>query len=227
MRYSFNCLPQVLLTHHSFKKYVMKKNQSLGLVIACSALLFSACISSCKKESSSTTPNTTTNNNNNNNQIPDAIFKATVSGAQSQNIDVKLVGNTFTDHAVNGSLVSSIGLFSISCMKNPTTSVDETWNVGLFAEMKELKAGTYQMNTNDSYKSGYYNYALSKTGYTSTSGSIIISKVVAGQTVGNSVGAGNDYYIDGSFEMTLVDSENPPGTVNITGTFSGVNIKTN
>lgn len=129
----------------------------------------------------------------------------------------------------NGSVVSAAGLFRMSCMKNPTTSVDETWNVSLGAKMQELKPGTYQMNTdnNNADIGGYYNYVVSKTGYTSTSGSIIISKVVAGQTVGNSVGAGNDYYIDGSFEMTLVDTETPPNSVTITGTFSGINIKTN
>lgn len=203
----------------------MKKVQSLSLVIACSALLFGACMSSCKKESSNTAQNPTTNSSNN--ALPDAVFKATVTGAQSQNIDVKLIGNTFTDHAVNGSVTSAAGLFTMSCMKNPTTSIDETWNVSLLAEMPELKAGTYQMNTNDSYKGGYYNYAVSKMGYLSTSGSITITKIVDGQTVGNSVGAGNDYFIDGSFEMTLIDTETPPNSVMITGTFSGINIKTN
>ncbi len=169
------------------------------------ALLMIMFLPSCDKE----------NNTNNNPTIPDAIFNASVSGAESYTFSFTLPKGTAGSYAVNGSCNSTVGLFTMLAKQMPTG-----WAISLSSSGNQVKVGTYTMNTVNGAISSFAN-ASQTTAYTSTSGSITITKAVLYQNVGPAA----DWYVDGSFSTTMVDNSNPPNQITVTGDFTGINIK--
>lgn len=152
--------------------------------------------------------------------IPDLTFNVTITGSESRTIDETLVGNVATEFAANGSLSSSIGLFLI-------TAIDfQDFGITMRFTASEVKKGTYQVNQGQTDMANFANYA-SGTTYASTSGSITLTKVDLYQSVGSSLGAADDYFVDGNFTIELEDPGNTSNTITMTGEFTGLNIKAN
>ncbi len=124
--------------------------------------------------------------------IPDLTFKVTIAGAESQTIDETLVGNVATEFAANGSLSSSLGLFLISAIDF------QNYGITLRFSASQVEKGTYQFNQGQADLASFANY-VSGTSYSSTSGSITLSKVDLYQSVGGNIGAADSYFVDGSF----------------------------
>ncbi len=146
--------------------------------------------------------------------LPDVQFEGTVSGAHTGTYTLDLPMGTFspTGEGMNGSYLSSIGLFNMQALGSGSQ-----WQFSLpSAALTTVEPGTYPMNSGRLDVGGF---ALPTTpdGWASTSGEIVIDDVIPHCQGAPTV------YIDGSFEFDASNSEN--GTsVSATGTFSGVAI---
>ncbi len=157
-------------------------------------------------------------NDNDDDPLPDAVFNATVTGAVNQVISFTLPENVAGTEAVNGSFTSANDMFAMSAM-----NLAGAWQLGLFYGNNTWQIGTYDLTGT----SGFTNPSQSQSGFLATSGSITISKSELFQGVGSGVGAADDYFIDGSFTATMESSDTPPQQIQISGTFTGINIKVN
>lgn len=166
-----------------------------------------ALTTSCSKDDSNDN-----DNNNNNNTLPDAVLNLEVTGAESHTITFTLPENVASNNAINGAHVSASNLLTINSSDLPIT-----WQYGIVANVSSLAKGTYNINA------GMSSFAspTSGTGYLSVSGTLEITEADLYQGV-SSV---EDWFIDGTFTGTYQDTNNPPNTVTISGSFSGVNIK--
>jgi hypothetical protein len=173
------------------------------------ALLFLAFagigLSSCKKDNDD-------NDNNNNNKIPDAVFSMNVSGAESHTFNFTLRGNVASANAVSGSHQSSLNMLTMLA-----TNLPITWQYSLVADVSSMAKGTYDLKPGLSA----FSPPSQTTGYLAVSGSVEITKATLYQNVSNV----EDWFIDGSFSGTYQDSNTPPNTITVSGSFSGVNIK--
>lgn len=173
------------------------------------ALLFLAFarigLSSCKKDNDD-------NDNNNNNKIPDAVFSMNVSGAESHTFNFTLPGNVASANAVSGSHQSSLNMLTMLA-----TNLPITWQYSLVADVSSMAKGTYDLKPGLSA----FSPPSQTTGYLAVSGSVEITKATLYQNVSNV----EDWFIDGSFSGTYQDSNTPPNTITVSGSFSGVNIK--
>lgn len=172
------------------------------------ALLFLAFarigLSSCKKDND--------DNDNNNNKIPDAVFSMNVSGAESHTFNFTLPGNVASANAVSGSHQSSLNMLTMLA-----TNLPITWQYSLVADVSSMAKGTYDLKPGLSA----FSPPSQTTGYLAVSGSVEITKATLYQNVSNV----EDWFIDGSFSGTYQDSNTPPNTITVSGSFSGVNIK--
>jgi len=151
-------------------------------------------------------------------KLPDAVFNATVAGAINQVISFTLPENVTGSEAVNGSYTSAIDLFAMSAM-----NLGGAWQFGVFFDSDTYGVGTYDVTTS----SGFTNPSLSQAGFLATSGTISISKSELYQGTGSGIGGADDYFIDGSFTITMASSDTPPQQIQVSGTFTGINIKVN
>lgn len=152
--------------------------------------------------------------------IPDLVFKVTITGAESRTIDETLEGNVATEFAANGSLSSSIGLFLISAIDF------QNYGITLRFTASGVEQGTYQFNQGQQDMASFADY-VSGTSYSSTSGSITLSKVDLYQSVGGNIGAADSYFVDGNFTIDLEDQGNPGETITMKGEFTGLSIAAN
>lgn len=150
--------------------------------------------------------------------LPDAIFNATVTGAINQVISFTLPENVAGTEAVNGSHNGTTDMFAMSAM-----NLTGAWQLGLFYNSDSFQTGTYDLTST----SGFANPSLSQAGFSATGGTITISKADLFQGVGSGVGAADDYFIDGSFTAIMETSETVPQQIQVSGTFTGINIKVN
>lgn len=186
------------------------------LLLLLSVVLVGA--TSCKKNSDDDD-----DGNGNNSELPDAVFSADISGTVTRHVEFTLPKNvTTTDgKAINGSQNDNLNLLLINVLGG-----SEKWSITLGVGANSVTTGTFQMNqTQTSF--GSYNDQNTGEGYLSTDGSVTITKAELFQGVGGSIGAADDYFIDGTFTMNCVDNSNPPKEITVTGSFSGVNIKDN
>jgi len=179
----------------------MKNSATIILILAFVLTI----VSSCKKSDDN-------NDDDNNNKLPDAVFSMNVSGAETQTVNFTLPGNVASDYAINGSLLSSQEMFSMSASSMPIT-----WLLGLSAELSAIETGTYNLTPGSSA----YTSPSQTTGYIAVSGTLTISKAELYQGISSI----KDWFIDGSYSGIYQDNSNPPNQVTITGSFSGINIK--
>ena len=179
--------------------------KSLTLVLA-SAFMLGAVFTSCNT------------NKDDDDKLPDAVFNAVVTGAVSQNISFTLPENVAGTEAVNGSYSGATDMFSMLAM-----NLGGAWQLSLAYNSSAFQTGTYDISTN----CGFTNPSLSQAGFLATGGTITISKADLFQGVGASLGAADDYFVDGSFTTTMASSETPPQQIQVSGTFTGINIKAN
>ncbi|HPE58211.1 MAG TPA: hypothetical protein P5514_02035 [Bacteroidales bacterium] len=179
----------------------MKRTSLLMILIALGMVL----VISCKKDD---------NNNDDDNSgstLPDAVFSMEVTGAETHTINFTLPKNVASDYGINGAHLSSQQMLTIN-----STDLPSTWMYGIVAQVASIKTGTYDINA------GMSSFTTSAgSGYLSVSGTIKITKADLYQAVGSV----DDWFIDGEFSGTYQDTNTPPNTINITGTFKGVNIK--
>jgi hypothetical protein len=182
----------------------MKKATLTFMVLTACSLFIVACAKSDKDD----------DNNNNNNKIPDAVFSMSVSGTESHSFSFTLDKGTATDHAINGSHLSSQQLLSVGAMTMPPT-----WMYNLVADVNTLATGTYNIKVQTSA----FSNPSQTNAYLAVSGTVTITKAELYQGVSSI----KDYYIDGTFSGTYEDTNTPPNQITVTGSFSGVNIKAN
>jgi len=148
--------------------------------------------------------------------VPDLEVQIEVTGAISRSIDFTLPGNVTDTRAMNGAYSSTTGLLSINAMENLV------WNLAIIhSGTGGIETGTWAFNQSQQDILSYVDQEAGM-GFNSVSGELSITKSELFQDVGSTVGAGDTYFIDGSIDATLVDENNPPNTINIQGTFSGV-----
>ena len=180
----------------------MRKQPLLGMLILVTAIMATSC---------NKTPDEDT--------LPDAIFNATVSGAVNQVISFTLTENVVSGtEAVNGSHSTTTDMFSMGAME-----LTGAWQFGIFYNSDVFQTGTYDILE----LSGFSNPSQAQAGFSATSGSITITKADLFQGVGSGVGAADDYFVDGSFTMEMESSDVPPLVIQVSGTFTGINIKSN
>lgn len=150
--------------------------------------------------------------------LPDAVFNATVTGAINQVISFTLAENVAGTEAINGTHSGTTDMFAMNAM-----NLTGAWQLGLFYDSDSFQTGTYDLTST----SGFNNPSQSQAGFSATSGSITISKADLFQGVGAGLGGADDYFIDGSFTATMHSSETPPQEIQVSGTFTGINIKVN
>lgn len=151
--------------------------------------------------------------------LPDAVFNATVSGAINQVISFTLTENVVSgSEAINGSHSTATDMFSMSAM-----NLTGAWQLGIFYNSDVFQTGTYDILP----LSGFTNPSLAQAGFLATSGTMTISKADLYQDVGTGVGAADDYFVDGSFTMEMESSDVPPQEIQVSGTFTGISIKSN
>jgi hypothetical protein len=181
----------------------MKKTTFILLLMALSGILST----SCNKDEDNDD-----NNNNNNSTIPDAVFSMDVSGAESHTFNFTLPANVATSNSINGSHLSSQQLLSIVA-----TTLPVTWQYGLIADVNALAEDTYDFKVGMSA----FTPPSQTTAYIAVSGTLTITKA----TLYQSFSSIEDWFIDGTFSGVYQDSNTPPNEVTISGSFSGVNIK--
>lgn len=152
--------------------------------------------------------------------IPDLTFKVTITGAESRTIDETLVGNVVENFSANGSVSSTLGLFIISAIDF------QDFGISMSFIASEVKKGTYEFNQTQTDLTNFANYVSGIT-YSSTSGSITITKADLFQSVGGNIGGVDDYFVDGNFTIDLEDPGNSSNAITMTGEFTGLNIKAN
>ncbi len=166
---------------------------------------------SCEKGSdSSTTPPPT-----NTDVIPAAILDASISGDYSEQIHIDLPGNyldTGQSEHLNGGYTSVNDMMIITAMFNSGNG-----GIVLIAHTGGINTGTF--NYIDSQTS-YNNASIGAQGFIAPSGSLIITEKKYITTIGND----KDYYISGSFSGSMANQDNPPKTVYMSGTFSGIHV---
>ncbi|MCF8276487.1 MAG: hypothetical protein K9J17_07115 [Flavobacteriales bacterium] len=151
-------------------------------------------------------------------KLPDAIFNATVTGAISQNISFTLAENMVNGtQAVNGSYTGASDMFAMSAQDIGT------WQFGISYSATSFGVGTYDVLGT----SGFSNPSLAQAGFLATSGTISISKAELYQGVGSGLGGADDYFIDGSFTILMESTDTPPQQIQVSGSFTGINIKVN
>lgn len=173
-------------------------------------------ITACKKDDDDDSDTTES-------ELPDAVFSADISGDVTRHVEFTLPKNVASadGKAVNGSQSNSINLLLINVLGG-----SEKWSIAFGVSASSVTTGTFQMNQTQS-SFGSYNDQAAGEGYLSTSGSVTITKAELYQSLGGSIGAANDYFIDGTFTMSCEDGSNPPKQITVTGSFSGINIKDN
>lgn len=149
--------------------------------------------------------------------LPDGSFKATViiNGQTVQNIDVIMVEQVSTTGAANGSYSPIQGLFQMLGLEGAT------WSLALREETGGVKTGSWQLNDGVLDVATYFHTTIAPNSFSSTSGTLTISKVNLWQEFGGT----KDYFIDGSFDLQISDGGTPAITGSIAGTFKGINIK--
>lgn len=180
----------------------MKKKTIFFLLLAVGTLFVTAC----KKDN---------DNNNDNNQngdnLPDAVFNLEITGAENHTYSFTLPENVATDNFINGAHLSSQAKMTITASDLPIT-----WLYGIIAEVNSMATGTYNIDP------GMSSFTSSTgTGFSAVSGTLEITKASLYQSVSSI----EDWFIDGTFNGTYEDTNVPPNSVSISGSFSGVNIK--
>lgn len=151
--------------------------------------------------------------------LPDLVFQAEITGAVNRSIDFTLPGNMADTRVVNGAYSNPSRLLTINGMEN------QVWNLSMIISNDGVETGTWAFNQGQADLMAFGDLEAGGS-FVSTSGSLTITKADMFQDVGSSLGGGDDYFIDGTFSGTLVDNSTPPQTVQVSGSFSGVNIKT-
>lgn len=150
--------------------------------------------------------------------LPDATFNATVTGAINQDLNISLPENFVSGtKVVNGSLNGSSNLFVMNAQDIGT------WTFALIYNGSQLQVGTYDVAATSAFS--YPSQA--QAAFSATSGTVSISKAELFQGVGSGVGAADDYFVDGTFTIQMESTDTPPQQLQISGSFSGVNIKVN
>jgi len=162
----------------------------------------------------------TTNNSNptgNNGTLPDAIFTASVNGDYSEQWDITIPENflnTQSQSVINGGYTTNSNLMILTASKIPGTSISINAHTG------GVDTGSFALNTGNMDIGTYNNPGIGAQGFVSNGGNLIITKKEYLQTVGNDY----DWFVDGTFNMTLSNQENPPKVVSISGTFTAMHI---
>ena len=180
----------------------MKKNIPFSTFL-CTFFIAISILYSCKKE-------------NNPDVLPPAKMTVSVSGDYSDQLTIDLPGN-YLDTSQSGQTLN--GGYS-----SPTDQliIAATFDAGfggitLISNTGGINTGTFNF-VND--QTSYNNFSIGANGFLATSGSLVITKREYITTIGND----KDYYLDGNFSATMVNTENPPESISISGTFSGVHV---
>jgi len=170
------------------------------------AIFSSLVFSSCSKS------NDTDNDDNTGGTLPDAVFNMAVTGAEDYTFNFTLPANVASDHAINGTQQSSQSLYLMGVSTLPVT-----WQYSLAADIGSMTEGTYDI------KVGLSAFTIPEqtNSYIAISGTMTITKADLYQSVAST----EDWFVDGTFSGTYQDSGTPPNEITITGSFSGVNIK--
>mgnify|MGYP001800786579 CR=1 FL=1 len=153
--------------------------------------------------------------------LPDLTFKVEITGSLSRNIDFTLPMGTADTRAANGSYSSQLN----SLIINGLESLE--WNLNLNAMTGGVRTGTFQLNQDQIDILSFVDQNVGR-GFSSTSGSLTVTKAELFQGVGSTIGGADDYYIDGNFSAVLLENGAiPPATINVSGSFKGLNVKAN
>lgn len=161
-------------------------------------------------------PQTNNNTSGNNNTLPDANFTGSVSGDYNEQIDITIPGNYIN----NGNSRIDGGYTTPNDLMILTASVETNIFVSINCHTGGVDTGSFVMNRDNSDIGTYNNFGIGASGFKSVSGSLTITKKEYLQTVGNDY----DWFVDGSYAMLLVNTENPPKQVNIIGSFKSIHI---
>ncbi|MBZ0204568.1 MAG: hypothetical protein K8I03_16260 [Ignavibacteria bacterium] len=184
----------------------MKKSTIIILL-----LFFAFILASCDNASTNNNPN------GNNNTLPDAVFNASVSGDYSEQWNLLVTGNylnTQTSQIINGGYTTSSNLMILTATKSAGASITINAHTG------GVDTGSFSLNTSNMDIGSYNNPGIGASGFVSTGGNIRITKKEYLQTVGNDF----DWFVDGTFFMTMQNQDNPPKTVAISGSFTSMHI---
>lgn len=178
-------------------------------------ILFSAIIlPSCSDSQPANGPN------GNNNTLPDAIFTGSVSGDYNEQINITIPGNYLNNgnSRIDGGYVAPpIGLMILTATVSPNLFVT------LNSYTNGIDTGSFVMSQGQGDSSSYSNFGIGASGFKSVSGTLIITKKEYLQTIGNDY----DWYLDGSYSMSMVNRDAPPKQVNISGTFKAIHVSDN
>lgn len=149
-------------------------------------------------------------------RLPDLIFQATLSGAQTFAINENLPEGKATSFIANGAFVSVSDLLSITALDG------QDYNLSIVVSNDMVETGTFPLNQSATDRASF-NHFVEGYSFTSTGGTLTITKAELYQGV-TSV---EDWYIDGTFSIDLESSTTQGETATLTGEFRGMNIKAN
>jgi hypothetical protein len=180
----------------------MKKNIP-SYTFLCTIIVVITLLYSCKKE-------------NNPDVIPPAKMTVSVSGDYSDQLTIDLPGN-YLDTSQSGQTLNG-GYSSPTDQLIIAATFDSGFGgITLISNTGGINTGTFSF-VND--QTSYNNFSIGANGFLATSGSLVITKREYITTIGND----KDYYLDGNFSATMVNTENPPESISISGTFSGIHV---
>ncbi|MEL7341994.1 MAG: hypothetical protein AAGM67_16045 [Bacteroidota bacterium] len=148
-------------------------------------------------------------------EIPDLVFNATITGAETKTISKTLEGGTATTFSAVASTVSVSDLFQIQAMET------NQFVISIIRSSAGTSTGTFQLDGGIPEGISFSNQEAG-TFYRSTSATLTITSSELFQNVGGAIGAGDTYYIDGNFSATLESETSPGDQIEMTGEFSGL-----
>ena len=152
----------------------------------------------------------------NNNTLPDAVFDGSVSGDYNEQIHILVTGNYLNNGntRIDGGYVTNNNLMIL------TASVIPNVYVSINAHTGGVDTVTVNLNQDNMDIASYNNFGIGASGFKSVSGTLSITKTEYLQTVGNDY----DWFVDGNYSMSLVNTDTPPKQVNISGSFKAIHI---
>lgn len=160
--------------------------------------------------------------------LPDAWFKATITGDDAKAIEFTLPMGTFgPDGAINGSFVSSAGILQISATRqtNPRDAGDFQINLPT-KQATGVVPGSYSLVDDASgLKAAYVNLGdpvLATDGFVAVSGNLVIMQANACQTAAGIT----EHFVSGTFSFQA-ETSSQMGSITASGEFRGINVKSN
>jgi hypothetical protein len=160
--------------------------------------------------------------------LPDAWFKATITGDDAKAIEFTLPMGTFgPDGAINGSFVSAAGILQISATRqtNPRDAGDFQINLPT-KQATAVTPGTYALvDLASGLKAAYVNLGdpvLATDGFAAISGDLVITRANPCQTAAGMT----EHFVSGTFSFQA-ETSSQMGTITASGEFRDINMKSN